>query len=175
MEGNQVVLGSTVEGFGAQLLAGDSIPPVVNTMPVEILAHIFQYSTLKEDFHPTKIPPLVHLTHVCSHWRMVALNSPFLWFTISLNNPTQRHIGMVSEWLERSKPCPLTLSLTVLKDSREAEEIMFSLLQHLHRWRSIHLGLMNFTIDSHSSLANLPVSREAAPLLEEVHITFSTI
>ncbi|KAF9262400.1 hypothetical protein L218DRAFT_403215 [Marasmius fiardii PR-910] len=171
--------GSTEEGSSTQSVPLNlfSAPPTINTIPVEILTDIFRYFQPEAFFPVPDIPPLVHLICVCRHWRIVALNAPSLWSTIALRNPKHFHIAMVRQWLERSKTCPLTLSVT-LHDFEvpawevvvgRAEKILQMFRLHLRRWKSIYLDIMNFPIHSQSPLVNLPIS-QAAPLLEEVDV-----
>jgi hypothetical protein len=46
----------------------------------------------------------IKVTHVCTHWRRVALECPSLWADIPISNPS-----WVEEVLKRSKMAPLTL------------------------------------------------------------------
>ncbi|KAF9262501.1 hypothetical protein L218DRAFT_408243 [Marasmius fiardii PR-910] len=172
--------GSTEEGSSIQSVALNlfSAPPTINTIPVEILTDIFRYLQPEAFFPVPDIPPLVHLICVCRHWRTAALNVPSLWSTITLENPKHFHITMVRQWLERSKTCPLELSLDVHDHggsgwrvmSVRAEKILSLLIQHLRRWRSITLDFTDLPICSHSCLLDLPISRMAAPLLEKVDV-----
>ena len=73
----------------------------VNKTPAEILSHIFSFvpgpphklgrmGSLMRDFGPYALSPvedLLPLLAVCSLWRCVATNSPFLWSTIDNRNP----------------------------------------------------------------------------------------
>ncbi|EIM90933.1 uncharacterized protein STEHIDRAFT_165392 [Stereum hirsutum FP-91666 SS1] len=89
----------------------------IATLPVEILDKCFAYladidpprsSRTKAYFH--SLAPITHLgfvtvTHVCSHWRHVAINNTLLWTT-----PT---FDLGPEWLaatlSRAKSAPLTI------------------------------------------------------------------
>ncbi|KAF9262475.1 hypothetical protein L218DRAFT_407076 [Marasmius fiardii PR-910] len=172
---------SLEKGSGTQSVLSNCrfSPPTINALPVEVLTDIFRYFQPEAFFLMPDIPPLVHLIRVCKHWRTAALNAPSLWSTIALENPKHFHIAMVRQWLERSKSCPLTLSLTVhVFDgmlgpnvmAARVEMILCILLQHICQWRSISLHFTDFPIRLDSPLLNLPISPTAAPLLEKVDV-----
>ncbi|KAG7090148.1 hypothetical protein E1B28_011756 [Marasmius oreades] len=179
---NQVVFGSDLQAMQGRLDThrmssdGHSILPAINAIPAEILINIFRYFQPAYFGPKCDIPPIVDLIRVCKHWRTVALNESSLWSTINLDNPKHFHVTMVRQWLERSKACPLILSLRVyhLHEAEEmtvlVETVLSIFIQHLCRWSSIALHLGNVPIRSQSPLLNLPVSHSAAPLLEKVHI-----
>lgn len=53
----------------------------------------------------TDAPVLV--THVCSHWRSVALTVPQLWTTIYIDKPKEKHAYQLAwKFLERSRDPP---------------------------------------------------------------------
>ncbi|KAJ7151790.1 hypothetical protein C8R43DRAFT_1004385 [Mycena crocata] len=57
-------------------------------------------------------PPQL-LCHICSAWRFIALSMPGLWMSLHIPAKFVRgeRIQVVTDWLERSAPFPLTLSL----------------------------------------------------------------
>ena len=84
-------------------------PPshIISCLPPELLSTIFNFlacTHVLQDFECW-----VHVTHVCSHWRHIAIDYPNLWTHISLHNPS-----WVLEMLAHSK----TASITV-----EADEV----------------------------------------------------
>lgn len=66
--------------------------PPVSGLPNELLVEIILY--LKDSGLHSYLAP----THVCRHWRSVALASPILWTDID----TQRHPSLVDAFLQRS-------------------------------------------------------------------------
>ena len=83
----------------------------ISLLPPEILARAFHLIALKE-------PPLSgnrnlgwnRVTHVCRHWRQVALEDPTLWAKI-WGIPT--NTKLISEMLARAKDAPLDIELNL--------------------------------------------------------------
>lgn len=68
------------------------IPPI-NRVPPEVLALVFLHSTpiqLLDATPDTRSMPVV-LSHVCSYWRVVAIDLPQLWLWLSLTSCTIKH------------------------------------------------------------------------------------
>ncbi|KAG1726299.1 hypothetical protein EDB19DRAFT_2043045 [Suillus lakei] len=81
----------------------------VSRLPFEILANIFMCIVPKEECYmrttkPSGVPACLAITHVCRHWRQVALQCPTLWAFIDC---------ISSQWLaimlERSKKSALVV------------------------------------------------------------------
>ncbi|KAF8959876.1 hypothetical protein BDZ97DRAFT_1922664 [Flammula alnicola] len=81
----------------------------VHTLPDELLLHIF--STIAND--PTTNPVTISIiTHVCTHWRQIAIADGSLWTRIILTFPIYpRHISFVVACLARSANYPLNILL----------------------------------------------------------------
>jgi hypothetical protein len=78
----------------------------ISALPPELLSRIFH-------FHACLEPPQQRLgwivaTHVCQHWRQVALNDPLLWAQITGFEPRAR---WTSEILVRAQNAPLIIDL----------------------------------------------------------------
>ncbi|KAL1947442.1 hypothetical protein VTO73DRAFT_14403 [Trametes versicolor] len=84
----------------SQLRSIHNLVAPVNSLPPELLIMIF--SLAGDD--------LVSVTHVCQHWRDVALHAPGLWTHVGNTSPEG-----VKTYLRRSKELPLDISLTVLE------------------------------------------------------------
>ncbi|KAG6812110.1 hypothetical protein H0H92_004339 [Tricholoma furcatifolium] len=117
---------------------------IVCRLPTEILTNIFRlvvddYELIVEDTdaqsdgtdtNPDEnhIPWIQRVTHVCSHWREVALSTPNLWSTIHLDCPT-----WALEMLRRSKGVELTV-VSYGPMYRAAYNVLYQVLAfHLHR------------------------------------------
>ncbi|KAK7047168.1 hypothetical protein VNI00_006834 [Paramarasmius palmivorus] len=151
--------------------------PSINTIPVELLIYIFEYCEPTSILDDTvQLPTLESASTVCRRWRTTTLAAPYLWKTIILLNPRRHHVLMVQRWLERSARCPLTLELSM--DPEDAKlpalwteiqhsmrDILNLLVRHIHRWQSALLDLSQF-----NSFPELPLSPDAAPLLESVEV-----
>ncbi|KAI0726451.1 hypothetical protein C8Q72DRAFT_783725 [Fomitopsis betulina] len=78
------------------------------------------------------------VSHVCKHWRVVALSCPSLWSKIKMT--TQR--PWMSELLERSKRAPLYVTITVpslLSHVHPSYSSLEVILGHLERTRSLFI------------------------------------
>lgn len=121
----------------------------INDFPLEVLREIFVRTRPLALFEtPSRMHTPLSLTEVSRGWREVAIGSPELWTSlkvvISMNSPdcTQQ----VEQWLQRSHPFPLSLSLTVKgnADTREYNERVghgvFEVFQaYQARWQRIYI------------------------------------
>ncbi|KAG6830074.1 hypothetical protein H0H92_002364 [Tricholoma furcatifolium] len=105
-------------------------------IPAEILATIFSEvvdSTSENDGPYAEW--ISEVSHVCSHWREVALSTPRLWSTLHLDCPTQS-----LEMLRRSKDTPLSVVLYG-QMFQDAYNVLHQVLaSHLHRIKNLTLG-----------------------------------
>ncbi|KII86788.1 hypothetical protein PLICRDRAFT_93441 [Plicaturopsis crispa FD-325 SS-3] len=110
----------------------------INRLPTEILSEIFLWSRIGT-FYPIFTPPpklsrWIRITHVCRHWRDVALDCPRLWNTIVPNNP-----NWTREWLIRSKEAPLSISFAPTGPDETAQHAMELVLAHMTRIATLHI------------------------------------
>lgn len=108
----------------AQLRSTHSLVAPINSLPPELLNIVF--SLAGND--------LVSVTHVCQHWRDVALHTPGLWTHVGHTSPEG-----VKTYLRRSKGLPLDISLTVLEIPTLAT--LQALTTEIHRTRSLRVTL----------------------------------
>ncbi|KAG6860682.1 hypothetical protein C0995_008674 [Termitomyces sp. Mi166 len=127
------------------------------------------------------------VSHVCSHWRAVALSNPNLWSNIRLMNT-----AWTPEMIQRSKAAPLTITLwgaLILRDSRGSYTALKEVIQSdLSRIRSLTLGLVPvwvsperhelFLDDEKKRCLNmfselLPLLDQPAPMLECLEINLA--
>jgi hypothetical protein len=107
----------------------------INTFPSELLVYIFSF--LKSNLsgytdplvatyiRPYSIRESIFFTHVCTHWRRLALNTPSLW-----SDFTFTHKDWTPIMLARSGAVPLTISLV-----NSNRELSTQLLSHINRIR----------------------------------------
>lgn len=133
-------------------------------LPIELLARIFEYC-LPEDAYPapseTQAPLL--LAHTCSHWRAVALSTPFLWsrLHITYKDPSL-DVLMTSNWLQRSGCLPLFISVTIGFNERPAQELLDVICHHSSRWKHIRFEFRGLYCPPMYSLA---LAKGNTPLL----------
>lgn len=156
-------------------LATPGLPPI-HRIPVELLAEIIfwcrcaSYSA-SDPKPPSGLPSLsrVHLnestdahtlSQVCRYWRSVALATPTLWSSITMNKPERRDFATIRLWLDRSGSSPLHLSLVETPPPGSGSknlltEALFAILTtEVHRWKDIYF---RFGRIIEPSLLKLPV------------------
>jgi hypothetical protein len=111
----------------------------VHRLPPELLGEIFRYC-LPCDFDEKGAHNAVMLpSHVCRHWRGVALSTPTLWTNIVLrvtNGTFESRAALVTTWFSRSGGSPLSFTLVGRENVRP---ILAFLLRYCNRWQHISL------------------------------------
>ena len=116
--------------------AAAHLPHKHNLLPSEILGRIF---ILAAQDHgavafplskiPSKSPPQLTVSQVCSHWRMVAFRTSELWSNTSLHYPEDENLSTIhlhQRWLRRAGTIPVTLSMA-FAESLNLPEIAWAL------------------------------------------------
>ncbi|KAF6759728.1 hypothetical protein DFP72DRAFT_115738 [Ephemerocybe angulata] len=83
--------------------------PTVNRLPPEVLSHIFLnlFWTMECEYEEDKKVCWIFSTHVCRHWRAVALGCAALWTNFMFD----MHGELIRTVLPRSKNLPLSVAL----------------------------------------------------------------
>jgi len=103
----------------------------ISALPPELLSRIFHFHAQDERLYGKPLG-WIWVTHVCQHWRQVALNDSSLWATITGSLPRVRWI---SEMLVRARKVPLVIDLV----SPESQEVLSKLPPHIPRTRELRL------------------------------------
>ena len=77
-------------------------------LPFELLALVFQEAVHVVGIHP------FHLTHVCGHWRRVAMDMPSLWSTLTIRNVPK--VQKTLRWLQLAQHKLSSLHLNQVRD-----------------------------------------------------------
>ncbi|KAF5339249.1 hypothetical protein D9758_013340 [Tetrapyrgos nigripes] len=138
----------------------------VRRLPVELLAYIFSFYCnpgLLVNDDGVEAPALV-LSQTCSFWRAVAVATPELWSSLSLNLGHVKHRPRIEQlvdcYLERSDYAPLTLDVSAFHVKGDADfygqdvhgqlihdlplnawSVIQSLLDKSHRWLTASFNL----------------------------------
>ncbi|KAA1471870.1 hypothetical protein DENSPDRAFT_837981 [Dentipellis sp. KUC8613] len=132
----------------------------ISRLPEEMLARIFEESApIVSPGRSTDFPTtLIHITHVCRHWRQIALRYPRIWTHIPSVSAQWRNV-----FIARSRELPLCvyIKLTESKDVRPLHDMPVHRLKEL----TIHHG-RNRVMDLESGPDGQP-----APLLEVLDIS----
>ncbi|KAH9926156.1 uncharacterized protein B0H18DRAFT_352226 [Fomitopsis serialis] len=138
----------------------------INRLPSELLADIFWRIS-----SPTVIARLISLTHVCTHWRAVALDDARLWATVWIECDPESDtlqtscVPRMTEYLRRSRSHPLFVNIGHLPQSSMLACIE-TLQAHLHRIQTF--WLQTETVDQ--MLHCLTRLRTAAVRLEDLRL-----
>ncbi|KAF8601663.1 hypothetical protein BDV93DRAFT_524611 [Ceratobasidium sp. AG-I] len=120
----------------------------INTLPSEVLAHIFELGTAspENDFGQDDFPTLVSL--VCKSWHALALDTPTLWNTLTLDPSEYPRFTKARTHLARSKGAPLNIYLDF--STRAEPELVRAaihlILPDLARWRHFVLVVPDFDV-----------------------------
>ena len=103
------------------------------------------------DFPPPGISFQIVVSHVCRHWRNVALSTPSLWTCIKVTPEVRPPYEYISTRLERGKALPIHINVNcerkrcVQLPSDAYLESLFSLLSpHIHRWRTMEVSVLDY-------------------------------
>ncbi|KAF5342218.1 hypothetical protein D9611_001320 [Ephemerocybe angulata] len=148
-------------------------PHHIHHLPPEILATIFLELALDIDpFDNTshETVPCVLVTHVCSTWRIVALECQALWCNI----PSKAFGNeLLRTMLDRSKGAPLTIRYRSRKRSDahpSATSIFGAVTPQLHRLRSLEIRENHHPISLSCAILQEHWSDASAPVLEKLVI-----
>ncbi|KAF8632118.1 hypothetical protein AX17_004924 [Amanita inopinata Kibby_2008] len=89
--------------------------------------------------------PQLTLSHICSPWRRVALNTGELWANVSISHPWKQNTWEVLEvWLWRAGRSPVTLELSMWHSDPSADfQKLFSCARITHLNLTISLELLS--------------------------------
>ncbi|EIW80254.1 hypothetical protein CONPUDRAFT_144420 [Coniophora puteana RWD-64-598 SS2] len=128
-------------------------------LPPEVLAEIYTYVIPTIRHVPRD---LLTITHVCHHWREVALAHPHLWSNINMDRRNPNRIRALM--LERAKNAPLALELSNNMYDELQPAIFEELSQHIHRTCALSLDIRGVqTLDIPTNVYHLVLD---APILE---------
>lgn len=151
----------------------------ISTLPPEILCEIFLY-TAGVDIHEQYVVKerrksygWICVSHVCRHWRAVALSCPSLWSRLDVKAASRE---LLETLLVRSRGAPLIVSYTGWGRRStpaipwsEQEAIAMVLESHLQRTRSLSLSVSHQDQNTVLNMLSGP-----SPLLESLELHCDT-
>ncbi|KAF5357585.1 hypothetical protein D9758_007479 [Tetrapyrgos nigripes] len=154
----------------------NSLVPI-SRLPNELLSTILMFcSQLKPDddndndlrlFPPSRQRdrwPWTTVSHICSHWRNVALGCPVLWSCLDFSRP-----AWVPAMVERSRMVPLTLEVPFeLVYHSQTEEAISTALQHMSRVKELSVSIPSGQAGRLKAL--IAGLQQPAPLLEVLYL-----
>lgn len=153
----------------------------IHKLPVELLSRVFimgtQHDTPYPDFPTTNQATFeVAMSHVCRHWRDIALHTQSLWSTVHFR--LQCHMERAEEYFKRGGRHLIDILVDTCAEEEYVPEYnlfrrefkpIFDLLQpQLHRWRSLSLKVRDR--ECKLGARNALSSCGPAPFLEYLHL-----
>ncbi|KAI0366670.1 hypothetical protein BV20DRAFT_1115234 [Pilatotrama ljubarskyi] len=135
----------------------------IHSLPVELLTSIFQLGVDShpppDDQYPAETTFEVLVSHVCRHWRHIAIHTPHLWTTVHFR--TRAHMLRGETYLSRSGHLPIDIYVDTCseEDYKERKDLLFRqqflpvfdvVLPHIHRWRELHLKVADLECKSYA-------------------------
>ncbi|KII88079.1 hypothetical protein PLICRDRAFT_659327 [Plicaturopsis crispa FD-325 SS-3] len=116
---------------------------LIRGFPPELLSEIFLLNAASE--HSPSIGSFsgqrpLRLSQVCRRWREIALSTPRLWSTLTLSprrGSVESYRALVFMWLERSRQCPLSLSVGIRPLAASSHSVFQPLTLHSPRWENL--------------------------------------
>ncbi|KAI0713414.1 hypothetical protein C8Q76DRAFT_857263 [Earliella scabrosa] len=140
---------------------------LVNSLPPELLAHIFATVATGSAWNNAHI---VRATHVCWHWRTIAIQNPSLWTRLVIHRSV--HTDAIAEFLRRSGTMPLSFTVRVENVAGSPGGmncILQFVIPNIHRVRALHISIARGLGSTfYSCLASL---HSPAPILEVFSVT----
>ncbi|TFK16801.1 hypothetical protein FA15DRAFT_676539 [Coprinopsis marcescibilis] len=154
----------------------------ISRVPTELVELIFLravHITQEELWNDDEVPLMeVTISHICSHWRHVALRCPKLWRSFA-NRPNQISRNTVERfeiYAQRSGSVPFQIRLRlagIYYDPKQsiAREMVRKAILHVERWQHVKIEMVDklSELQEHRSLLH---DREA-PFLEYIHLGLS--
>ena len=147
----------------------NAIAPI-SSLPTEVITVIFSISRL---FDAPLVPggkrdhlAWLRVTHVCRHWREIALNNPLFWNHIDFTYLT---LAGAAEVLVRAKKAPLQLSVWVTGYHRD--HTRFNALQKELQSRVANICDLEISADAFFLRRTLKQLASPAPTLESLSLS----
>ena len=144
----------------------------ISRLPPEVLSEIFLRIAGYRPGHasrPPKVRAWMRVTHVCTHWREIALQCAELWSRLDVPSIPE----LLALFLLRSKDTPLTMTLSFrplrlpgMRMLESSEDVILLALSALHRVRML-------SVDASWKPADVILQQlgSRAPLLESLTIS----
>lgn len=111
----------------------------ISQLPPELLGEVFAH--VQEGYDPTiKALGWIQVTHVCSHWRRVALSQPSLWNTPNFHSPK-----LAKTIIARARSLPLFIQISLPHPLPPSLKLGIKLaFANLHRARELVVSLPEY-------------------------------
>jgi hypothetical protein len=121
----------------------------ISSLPTEIISNIFSILRVPVAPSPLTLPtlsdkpdnlPWFRISHVCRHWREIALNQPLFWSHLRLTN-FKFSLAGAGEMIARAKMLPLHLEAKVRRHWDDAQCDAFKKKLCMHASQICHLHI----------------------------------
>jgi hypothetical protein len=137
------------------------------TLPTEVLLEIFKAGHDSAFGNTSHFALLV--SHVSSHWRNIALHSPFLWAAIQFGDGLLKSEDLLHCYLERSQKCLLSVRFDFYSHQDRYADCIHTLLQQTTRWRRL---VVNATCTEAMMDLWTRLSTRTAPVLTSLEVDY---
>ncbi|KAG9220592.1 hypothetical protein CCMSSC00406_0003691 [Pleurotus cornucopiae] len=120
-------------------------------IPVELWGEVFQWCLPQDGATTSLSDPPCTFTQVCRFWRAVALSTPRLWASLTIDatqlaDDEEATVAGIRSWLCRSDPLPFALTVRARDNYGRLPRpclCQFSelIVDYAHRWRHLQLHL----------------------------------
>jgi hypothetical protein len=142
----------------------NALAAISQHLPAELLCAVFgALASILEKSDSKQRLQWIRVTHVCCHWREVALRCPSLWSHIDISYPQ-----WILPMLGRSRMAPLVIKADMRSPSQKDDLLL--VLGHMSRVRILDLTSWCSTPIIHQVM---PKMTAPAPLLEKLRISMS--
>ncbi|KAJ7846223.1 hypothetical protein B0H14DRAFT_961893 [Mycena olivaceomarginata] len=129
----------------------------IRRLPPKILVSIFLHPVLHTSISRGSTAArfggrgLGPITAVSFHWRATALSTPEFWALFTITLPGNDNVARLLElYLERSKPCTLSIEIRAPYPSAAHPGVLKQLLDSCRRWTTLHLSVDSSQLSSFS-------------------------
>lgn len=133
----------------------------IRRFPAEVLGEVFSYCLPEawqtSNFSAITAPMLC--THICSHWRAVAISTTKLWSSFSYKDEGRSYVALTTLWLARAGNCAMNVKIpSAYVDSRRGPrsilQVLDLLIRHSARWQHVEIYIRPSMVTVISALKN---------------------
>ncbi|KAJ7145048.1 hypothetical protein C8R46DRAFT_559367 [Mycena filopes] len=135
----------------------------IHNLPVELLVEVLRWTLdcASSRYYfgwNTMVKQVYALSHVCAHWRQVAIATPHLWADVLplrlIKTLTDAYLTGLKEWLNRSAPLPIHIHFDCPGRDVDEAAVMGVFMTAAHRCSNAHLEFKSLSV-----LSNIPSHR----------------